>query len=298
MASPKAKRWIRLAGNVLSVLAVVFIAQQLVAYHDELKATPLLGVVPMIILLSVVYAGACAFTAMGWYEALKHVGQPISIRSAQVIYGTSQLAKYVPGNVFHLASRQGQGMAEGLPGWALAKSMFWELATLSLSAALFAFLLIPLVWPAVGPGLALLVYLMSLVVMVLVLSLYQRRHLALALLWNSAFMTVNGFIFGTLLFLMLPEPAVQPGFWLIAVPAYILAWLGGFLTPGAPAGVGVRELIAFALLQSWYPEAIVLAAVLGGRIISVCGDVLFFGLALWLRRTSPPESRDSSRTQS
>ena len=30
--------------------------------------------------------------------------------------------------------------------------------------------------------------------------------------------------------------------------AYVIAWLAGLVTPGAPAGVGVRELVMYALL--------------------------------------------------
>ena len=47
-----------------------------------------------------------------------------------------------------------------------------------------------------------------------------------------------------------------------AVPAYPVAWLAGFLLPGAPAGLGVREAALLALLdKAVTPEA------LGGAII-------------------------------
>jgi hypothetical protein len=49
----------------------------------------------------------------------------------------SQLAKYVLGNIFHLASRQALSMAAGFEGWMPAKSTIWELGLLVLAGVLF-----------------------------------------------------------------------------------------------------------------------------------------------------------------
>jgi hypothetical protein len=62
--------------------------------------------------------------------------------------------------------------------------------------------------------------------------------------------------------------------------AYVVAWLAGLLTPGSPAGMGVREIALLALLGSRFAEADLLMAVVVSRGITLAGDVGFFAWAL------------------
>ena len=72
-----------------------------------------------------------------------------------------------------------------------------------------------------------------------------------------------------------------PGLELVIVcGAYVIAWLAGLVTPGAPAGVGIREIVLYAILHPFINEADLLTAIVFGRIITVVGDVLFYILAL------------------
>ena len=66
------------------------------------------------------------------------------------------------------------------------------------------------------------------------------------------------------------------------IGAYVLAWLAGLVTPGAPAGVGVRELVLLALLKGSVGQTELLLAVLLGRLVTVGGDVAFLGMALMM----------------
>ena len=70
-------------------------------------------------------------------------GANVSLRWVIKVYGTSQLAKYLPGNIFHLVGRHALGMAAGVPTGVLAKSAVWELGLISLSAAIFGALALP-----------------------------------------------------------------------------------------------------------------------------------------------------------
>ena len=66
------------------------------------------------------------------------------------------------------------------------------------------------------------------------------------------------------------------------IAAFSLAWAAGFLTPGAPAGLGVREAALVAALGGLLGEPTVLLAALALRVVTVLGDTLFFtGSFLW-----------------
>ena len=97
-----------------------------------------------------------------------------------------------------------------------------------------------------------------------------------------------------LLAVLLVAPAAGPGP-LTSIGALALAWAAGFVTPGAAAGVGVREAVLMVALDgSLGPEASAVVA-LAFRLITTAGDGVFCALALTLplpsRATTAPVSK-------
>jgi uncharacterized membrane protein YbhN (UPF0104 family) len=79
---------------------------------------------------------------------------------------------------------------------------------------------------------------------------------------------------------------VQP-FWFVPAAA-MAAWLFGYIVPGAPAGLGVREAGLVALLGPMLGHGVVATAALLWRMASLAGDCIVFviGLGLADRRVS------------
>lgn len=99
------------------------------------------------------------------------------------------------------------------------------------------------------------------------------------------FLFISGLIFTGVLSLIIGVSLLTPSIALMFCSAFVVAWLAGLITPGAPAGVGVRELILVMLLKGLVPESELLLAVLLSRIVTVAGDVCFFLFAsLCLRK--------------
>ena len=57
---------------------------------------------------------------------------------------------------------------------------------------------------------------------------------------------------------------------------FSLAWIAGFLTPGAPAGLGIREAILVAALGATYGAGIAVGLTLLLRMVTLRGDGLAF----------------------
>ena len=76
--------------------------------------------------------------------------------------------------------------------------------------------------------------------------------------------------------------------------AYSLAWIIGFLIPGAPGGLGVRESALVLLLADTFPRDAVLLIALLTRLASVGADVLAFIIGLLLMRKVPSNPNLSS----
>lgn len=284
MASASHKRWLHFIGGGLGLAGVVFVGIRLHEHAGEIDLSRFgfmsWGVLGLLALL---YGAANVLLARAWWCQLAffevRIGWPWALKA----YGLSQLAKYVPGNIFHLAGRQALGMAAGLPARPLAKSAAWELGSIAVAGALFGLLALPLIWPAMNSPAATLMFVCLLTVMCLVTARVLSRSVAYGLLWQAAFLALSGFVFIGTLALVTDHTqltSIAPAI----CGAYVVAWLVGLLTPGAPAGVGIREMVLLFLLKDQVsPEALLLAIVLG-RLITVTGDMFFFGAMVIMRK--------------
>jgi len=279
------RRNLHWVGSALALTGVGFVAQRLSHYaagadFSRFSATSWLFVSGVCL----AYALAGLMLACGWRNVVGHLGTTISTRAAVGIYGVAQLAKYVPGNVLHLAGRQALGIAAGIPGWTLAKSAVWELALLATAAAGFGLLTLPLLEPACPMALSLGAF-----AALIGLAAGLAKHLigprvARAFAWYTVFLGISGLIFVALLTIVRDPPMDGSLPWLPVCGAYVLAWLGGLVTPGAPAGIGVRELALLFLLKGLVSEEDLVVAILLGRIVTVSGDIFFCLFASFISR--------------
>ena len=76
-----------------------------------------------------------------------------------------------------------------------------------------------------------------------------------------------------------------------ALAALALAWVAGFVTPGSSAGIGVREAVLIVTLESHFGSQASALVALALRLVTTCGDVLFFMLAATLRLPPAHSSR-------
>jgi len=276
------------AGGVFGLVGVIFVVLRLHDYGQQLNIGRF-DAIAWVILCALVlaYGAANILLARAWWHLLATLDVRPGWGWSWRTYGLSQLAKYVPGNIFHLASRQALGMAATLPGWALAKSALWELGLISGAGALFSLLAMPLLWPGVPLSLAVFVFGMASVLTGAALRRWIAPSTASAMLWQLIFLAISGLVFIGTLAVVTPEP-IPFGSLPLLCGAYVSAWLAGFVTPGAPAGIGVRELVLLFLLGGRVEKADLLLAVVLARVVTVCGDLGFFCLAslmnVWIKR--------------
>lgn len=272
------------AGAGLAVLGVVFVTFRLHTYAGNFDLSALgWELCLLIVLLAMVYGAANVLLALAWRSLLAYlqiaVGRGWAIRA----YGVSQLAKYVPGNIFQFAGRQAIGMAAGLPAAGLLKSTFLELLSIAVVGASAALLVLPLLWPGVPPVLGPALWVFGGAVALLVVKRLVGANVVRALLLQGLFLAISATLF-VILFQRLG--GTLPG-GSAAVPllagGYVIAWLAGLVTPGAPAGVGVRELVLLLLFKGTLVEADLLMAVAMGRAVTVLGDLAYFVLCVCQR---------------
>lgn len=273
------KRLLHWIGGTLAIVGGVFVVLRLRQHAAGLDFGGLSSAdLAMLGALALFYGAANILLALAWRQLLVFCTAHVTRLWAVYAYGVSQLAKYIPGNIFHVAGRQMIGMAAGHSAWALARSTIWELGVISVTGGLFGLLALGLVFrqmPALAGALA---FILALAGAIAVVARLLSRRVALAMAEQALFLALSGAVFVGCLIIAAPELDTSAGLLVAAAGAFVLAWLGGLVTPGAPAGLGVREVILLFLLADVGTEPEILMAVLLGRIVNVAGDVAFFVL--------------------
>jgi len=63
---------------------------------------------------------------------------------------------------------------------------------------------------------------------------------------------------------------LELGFAIIGL--YLLAWLAGFITPGAPSGLGIREVVMVMFLEDFVSITVLTTAMVMHRVLTILGD--------------------------
>jgi uncharacterized membrane protein YbhN (UPF0104 family) len=255
--------------------------------------------------------GALAYAALtvalvaAWWWLCHLYAQRPPLLTAYAIWARSQIAKYLPGNVFHYVGRQVLGRRAGLSHATLVGSAILETVSLVLAASLLALHRLasgdwgPALLPA-GIALAFLVFWPA------VDRLIRRRlsrqtrsslaargplHLAAFLgptvLLHVLFLLGTGGILLGLLMAGWDHRSVDPR---AVMTAYAAAWLAGTLMPGAPAGIGVREMVLTLELEPALGPTQAAALALALRLVTTAGDLLTASAAYSLPLPQVPGS--------
>ncbi len=308
------------AALIVTALFVWYVMRSLRGHDLSVYATPraVLGIV----LAAILWACGAPLLALAWNEMLVGLGVKRSRRELFGIVGITQFAKYVPGNVAQYIGRVGMSLARGIPARPLAVTLILE-TLLVIAAAVVV---------GVGAGALSEVGLQSvrnhagqlaLISAVLVLAsvgLLVLRRLAPALLRRFApryAPALDGMLLppqtslvrafalycgmyvvmgiGLILLAQLLLPGSPREYWLL-IAVFALAWVVGFMTPGAPGGLGVREGLMLLMLAPVFTAASTGVLVIALRIATTLGDVIILAagsLALPKRTTPPPATTAS-----
>jgi glycosyltransferase 2 family protein len=292
LSSPTLKKYLNIAGLGLGFLGVVYIVFKFKDLSSEINISSISNIQWVgIVLTFVIYCGACIIQGFAWHNILLHLKIPVSPKWSIPNFGISQIAKYIPGNIFQFASRQAIGVSEGLPGVPLAKSIVWELGLMAGTAALFAVFIVPVFNQAVSPFIAVSIFIFLQLLILIIIGRLVGRRISYSIGLYGIFFTTNGLIFLFIITYLLSNTTLSHLQYLSIFGIYIFAWLVGFITPGAPAGVGIREVVLLTLLIQFIPQGLLLLAIVIMRFSTVVGDVLYYGLSWFLKRRYQGEKK-------
>jgi len=277
-------------GFILVCISFVFIYFKIREHFDVLSQKKLITDASLTLLLiaSVVYSFISHLLAFAWCKLLQCEERLFSKQLLISVFGKSQIAKYLPGNVFHFVGRQVLSRDYGFSHTALLRSTIWEIGLHALAAILTGLLLLIACAYGSVSFFLLIIYLTLILIGLPALNKIIENNRLQALGLYCMFHLLSSLIFAVILN-MQSVSALTPQIFLIAMGAYIIAWLVGFITPGAPGGLGIREIVLFMLLSPWVDHSTILITLAFSRIITILGDIIFFMIGMHLGRDFPKQ---------
>lgn len=295
---PLKKKIIEYLGWIISLAALYFVYKYAANIDIEAAKQKLsLKWIPYIVLFISIYIVLMGFLATGWRYMLELLhGSKLPKWRIIGIYTKTQIYKYIPSNLMHVIARIYFATKLGPTKAVVVQSYFLEIVFMVLIGLLIVFSsawtghftlsdeLIQQIRDFSGgkiKGFASGI----LVFGALAIAFYLFKALKN---YSSAFSSENilrlvklffllvGFFFGmgsVEFFVFHNLLGMDIGF-LYVVSLFAITWLGMFIIPGAPGGIGIREFIVISLLAPIYGPDDATIGIIVFRLITVLGDAL------------------------
>tara|TARA_B110000967_G_C18820023_1_gene528187 strand:- start:389 stop:1294 length:906 start_codon:yes stop_codon:yes gene_type:complete len=284
---------------IIILLSFWFIGEKLWT-HQNWLGTVILNkeLILIIIICSIIYGLSEFLLSFAWKRLLILCGhKDISLRLCNSIYGKSQIAKYIPGNVFHVIGRHILGSQAGVKHIVLTGAAIYEILGLLLTSliiscsGIFLFGLGNIYLSSFQMILSLLTiitttifgtfiapYLMRLRGIVLP---NQGTWVSIRNIYSIYLLYLIFFLIAGFLLVLIVNIFFDINFLITAniITIFSMAWFAGFIIPGAPGGIGVREAIIILFLTPIIGEAESVAAAVSLRFVTLLGDVWFFTIS-------------------
>lgn len=242
------------------------------------------------------WAGIIIIGALIWKSLLMDLNYRLNWRDCMTIYGIAQFGKYLPGNVGHHVGRVVLARQGGIPVTVTLQTMlvemFWSIGVAS-GIALFgvvtgseigatpvlALLVVVLMAPWVAWGIARTCF------PELVTRVTGGGHIVLPRLGTLLLVSVLYLVVFIVVGLIMDMHArflfnAQTSHVFLLTVVFAWSWIAGYVTPGAPAGLGVREAVLVSVLTSTYGASIAVGLTISLRVVTTLGDLMVFLAAL------------------
>jgi hypothetical protein len=314
------KRLYQVAGLLLVITASIYFFIYLIENWSKLPANIFeLKQIPTLLAVTFCYLSCFLITSKAWYTLLYSVGEKPKLLPLLKIILLSQFAKYLPGNFAHHISRAVLARNAVKSNNSIAITMLLELILVILAACGVAVIAISfdqsistpqfMDVPTLGKvSVFSLITLLGLAFIYLSKSNFEKVIMSqfrfseatpykilgrkIQYLIECFFLyTINFLLLGAILYLLTESffSNAQANYWLFT-GLFSIAWILGFITPGAPAGLGVREAILVTALDPIYGPGVALSLTLSLRIVTTMGDGLGFLIGLLLKKYLKPNS--------
>lgn len=288
----------RVIKAVVFLLCCFYLGRSIFKYSSEISES--LTAARALGLIGVAFVYAMIYGSLGWAWGLMAGLPGRDLGKAWRIYGYTQIGKYLPGNVFHFVGRSFYAHQENIrisstvmasileSLFLVCAAFFWGGIGFSAHIEERLHVDVRVIAGAMIIGLAALVWAVRRPPKLKFFPEKLKDEIERysppgmeALAGGMALCLIFFLLTGALAWLLIRGLYGNfDGTLFMMVGVYSLAWFIGFITPGSPGGLGVREATFVALLGAVHPADQVFVFALFFRLITVLGDVFLFLLAV------------------
>ena len=307
MKSPVFKRIVKYAGNIITILSIAFVVKVMLSLDINISVITNHVTFILFIICCSIMVFTVFLLAYGWRTVLSSLaGTKIPFRDVCFIYAKANMGKYLPGNVMHYIERNLFAGSLGLDQKAVLLSTLLEITGLISVCTLFGILtmgsqtasvlklILKRKYLIVCVSFIMLAFILILVFCKKIEKFFAElpwKLLAAAFLRTLPlyfFSILSGGCALAIIFGAFTRFGMTLGNILMILSAYTISWVIGFIIPGSPGGIGVREFVLLFLLKGRYYEEYIFTCILIHRFASVVGDILAYWVALtWNKRGCP-----------
>jgi hypothetical protein len=275
-------------GRLLGLFGVLFVLYKLSQEYtvDSFvdRFVELISITPYLLVINILSMMLGIFV---WHMMLLHYSNiKFSYKISYYFFAKTEIAKYLPGNIFHFLGRQ-----------LLANKLELSQSQMVKVSSIFTLLLV------VGTILSATLFFVSssgidtytkiLLLILALLSIGVTLYLfpsfdRVKKLQMDTILTISigmqGIMMGIIIFSQIDSS--QVGLFFQVVGIYIFSWLVGFVTPGASGGIGVREGAFIAMAEFWHlsiSSEIILFSILFIRLINIVADLVAYLSTLFIK---------------
>ena len=302
------KRAAALLGLLIGLACLAFFIKSLSTHWAAFRSLALGGPVLIGIGCSLAcYLLTYSCSSRSWQLMLRVLGVFLSFRHCLQIISISQFGKYIPGNVGQhlgrivLARTFRVDASQSIASMGLETFLLIAAASVCSLAAIESLPMISRLYgDSIKANILIAAALILLIVVVVVAVPWSRARLRplIHILLRSISLRTLSVSAQAMILHMISFGLGGLSLWLaIGVMAghaepfspsligiYAVAWLVGFVVPGAPAGLGIREALLVLGLTPLYGGGVAATATALFRLITIIGDGVAFALGLALRR--------------
>ncbi len=309
----KRKKLVRTLGNVLMVIAIVFIGYKLYQYRDKVSDafTWKIGVVMLV--SSLITTSLIIISSVFYANLVARVSdKEVPLGMASQMYCKSNLYKYIPGNVLQYVGRNQIAELSNARHDRVIFASFLEVGFTVIGALTASIILARqyvFEWirnqntgliVAVIAAVTVIVIFISILLAKKVPKLFKELRRILNhrnigyFVAMIVFIVFNQMLNGIMFTYLMKEivGTLPKEYWSNVAGVYSFAWLVGFVTPGAPGGMGIREALLSVLLANTVAPEMVTIAVIFNRIVTVLGDLIAYPASILLSVFSSKKKRD------
>jgi glycosyltransferase 2 family protein len=288
------QRYFKYLGLLIVVCSLIFVISRVWDVFPDIKIQTFHPRVYLnFFLITVCYSIAVFFVSLAWQNFLVSLGEPSAkFLVCQNIYSRSVIAKYVPVGILEYAGRHVLAGEHGLSQGSVASANLWEILSQVFAACIFilgSLFLSGSMLQFIPPSLLFTILIIFLIIFLGVnkfikvvplaakrFNLYpvKFRFVIVPMILYAIFFFVLSGILVVIISNVTQWLNINEVVYIFSVSTF--AWLLGYVTPGAPAGLGIREATLLLGLSDMVgePNAVLIIGVF--RMITVSGDLLYF----------------------